>query len=275
MILNDICLVIIFYNGSADIISHVKEFSTYLDTIYIINNNSTNCDIILKKIKKIKNVVVVDNNQNYGVSFALNQGLEFANQNHKKYMLTMDQDSDISKASVVNMLNFIKENQQVASVGPYYGTKLDKGTKLTKQVNYLITSGNLVNVENAIQVGGYTNKLFIDGVDIDFSFKLLANGLTIFKVGNAFMYHKIGEYEKSNLFDIKYLSHKPLRYYYMFRNNIYIYKRFFLLLPLQCTKLFLSLCWGFVKLIFIEINKKEKLKMAINGIWDGVTNANF
>lgn len=270
---SDVCVLVVFYNGNNDVYEHIKEFSRNTDSVCLIDNKSTLVESlqVLEKIKELDGVDIISNTDNYGIAYALNQGLEFAHIRKKKYMLTMDQDSYIDTNSIINLVEYLEKHNDVASVGPYYGMTKKYDMYDTKRVDYLITSGNLVRVQAALQIGGYNSDLFIDSVDFDFSFHLGCEGYTLVKLGTAFMKHKIGEYEASRLLKIRYKAHSPNRYYYIYRNNIYIYRRYRNYYPKQCLKLFLSLIKNTGQLMFLERDKMKKISNAVKGIKDGIS----
>ena len=266
--LTDVCAVIVFYNGDASVIEKIQYLSSFLGRVYIVDNNSNNG--ILNDYKPNKeNIFFIKNFRNEGISYALNQGLKFTLDSGFKLLLTLDQDSFLKKESIERMVQSINPKSGIVSVGPFYGKEKNS---LTQNVSYLITSGNLLYCETINRIGGYNEKLFIDCVDIDLSFNLLSNGYKMQKIANTFMDHKIGEYERSYIFRIKYLGHSPNRYYFIFRNNIYIYKTYTKKLRKKCFKLFLSLLLGLLKIVFIERNKIKKIKYSFKGIKDGINN---
>ena len=272
-IIKDLCITIVFYNGDSTILKKVENYRLLSECIYIVDNNSNDESKSLLRHLELNNLAVIKYNEsNMGISYALNQALEYSTLNKKKFLLTMDQDSEIAQDSVQSMYEAIKKDENLCSVGPYYGFTDDNYPSTDKYVTNLITSGNLVNVEKALAIGGYTEKLFIDCVDIDFSFKVICAGYKMKKIANAHMKHKIGEYERSRILGLRYLSHNPERFYYIYRNNIYIYKTYFWKIPKLCFKLFLSLCYSFVMILFVERNKVKKLRFAFKGIRDGMLN---
>lgn len=268
--IDDVCVVIVFYNGSFDIIDKVINMKKIISKILIVDNHSDKkYEDIFKCLIKVEGVNVIRNKENMGIAYALNQGLEYASKINKKLLLTMDQDSSITGECIKKLVSSIDVDNGIVSVGPFYGEKEVMNTK-NQQVTFLITSGNLVDVESIRKIGGYFTKLFIDCVDVDLSFNLVSHGFRLVKVGGTFMEHKIGEYEKSLLLGVKYLSHNPIRYYYKFRNNIIIYKKYAKVEFNLCLKLFCSLIIEFLKLLFIERNKIQKLHYTKLGIIDGL-----
>lgn len=266
---NDLCIVIIFFNGEESIIEHVKILKRQFPHLLIINNGSgpTATDILVR-LSEIKDITIINNKTNMGIGYALNQALEYALHKDIKLLLTLDQDSEITEETILKMLNKVDISSKVVSVGPYYGEKFNNIIE-DKNVKYLITSGNIIDVHTAFNIGGFNSALFIDCVDIDFSFNLLSNNYRMMKVGGTFMHHKIGEVDRSRFLRLRYLTHSPDRYYYNCRNNVYIYRKYFRKLPVACIKLFLSLWLQIFKIIFIEKRKAAKLLHAKKGIIDG------
>ena len=264
----DVCAVQVFYNGNERSIESAKNLTTCVDKVLIIDNGSEmDSKKLLFEIHDYPNLEIIVNENNMGIAYALNQALKYSEINKYKLLLTMDQDSELQSWDIDKLIDAISVDEGIISVGPFYGqTECYNSADLFS--TYLITSGNLIHVESVKKIGGYTDELFIDCVDIDLSFNILANGFKMMKVKDTSMKHKIGEMENSKIFKINYLSHSPIRFYYKFRNNIYIYKKYFKVMPRLCLKLFVSLILEFFKLIFLENKKLEKLNYVKKGIKD-------
>lgn len=266
---NDICIAVFFYEGEEGLVERVRKLNRNFPHVLIVNNGSGESSLkILGRLSEIGGVTILNNKKNMGIGYALNQALEFAWEQKIQLLLTMDQDSEISERTILRMAGKINVASKIVSVGPYYGERFRR-IKEDKEVTYLITSGNLLDVGTARSVGGFNDELFIDCVDIDFSFGLLVNRYRMIKVGDTFMQHKIGELYRSKFWGIRYLAHSPNRYYYNFRNNVYVYRKYWNKLPGACFKLSLSLCMLVIKILLIEDQKKEKLVCAGKGILEG------
>lgn len=264
----DICVVIVFFNSNNSILDKVFSLKDCVNKILIVDNGSEiEFSSVLEQLNHIDNVVVMQNKRNKGIAYALNQGLKFAHKEEIKLLLTMDQDSCIEKDCIERLAQAIDIEENIISVGPFYDGEEHFSNK---KVTNLITSGNIVHVDTIIKLGGYEDKLFVDCVDIDLSFNILTRGFFMLKVARTQMQHKIGEPEFSPIFKIVYLSHSPIRYFYKYRNNIHIYKKYFRLLPKICFKLMGCLIFETVKVIFWERNKRLKIKFAYLGIRQGI-----
>ena len=269
--IEDICCVVVTYNGSYETIETLLNYEKIFDELIVIDNNSS---LEFKKLltDNIKHANLVFNRENEGIAKALNQGFIYAKDRGSRFLLTMDQDSVMTKEIAVELLNAIDEKEKYISVGPSYkdGNKQD-----FIDANFLITSGNLVLIDAIEKVSGYPEELFIDEVDIDFSWALLSAGYKLRQLGKVIMQHKIGEYEKSKLFRIQYLSHSPIRFYYIYRNTILVFKKYYKKYKRKCIKMVLALLFVDTwQLLLLENHKIEKLTMAIKGVNDGMRNIN-
>ena len=126
-------------------------------------------------------VSYIRNDKNEGIARALNQILGFAEERCYQYFLTLDQDS-VCNPGLIDMYKSIvkpdaaqvtcriidKDNEEIDAV-PFEGNRFII-------VDYCITSGCINNTDAIKQVGGYDERLFIDGVDLDLSLRLKKAG---------------------------------------------------------------------------------------------------
>ena len=101
--------LIITYNP--DLIVLKKNFEAIkdqVDEIAIVDNGSNNINKILNITNK--EAKIIKNDKNMGIAFALNQGMEFFKKNGYSWVITLDQDSILSKDSVKKMMKYSSEN---------------------------------------------------------------------------------------------------------------------------------------------------------------------
>ncbi|WP_255465934.1 glycosyltransferase [Adlercreutzia sp. ZJ242] len=231
----DICAVIISFNCD-DMEKTVESLISQCGCILIVDNGSK--DDYLAHIRRVAssyNVGLIELGENLGQAAALNIGCEAAERAGFPLMLTMDQDSVLCDGCVQELLAGIEKGY--ASVGPNYCGKALR--KRFTDVRYLITSGNLVKVEAMRGAGGFTEELFIDSVDFDFSLKLRKQGYNLAMAKNAMMVHSIGD-RTEGLPGHTILGHSVERHYYIARNQRYILYRYFAFDPVFCIKLWIS-----------------------------------
>ena len=260
-----ICTLIVTYNGTDNVEKQISEYSGISSLVVVDNGSNSNFVDSLKQLNSRFHFELILNNENKGLSCALNQGLDYALKIGAKYLLTMDQDSFIDGNTIKKLMDAFEFDKSVVSVGPYYGETCDN----TTYVNYLITSGNIIDVEVLNKLGGYDNNLFIDNIDIEISFRLLVNGYKMVQVGGTSFNHKIGEMERSRIFKIKYYSHSPERFYWMYRNERYLIRKYKKSLPYLCFKSRVVSILYLLKVLFVERNRFAKIKKARIGWKDG------
>lgn len=269
--IENVCCVVVTYNGTLETINTLLEYEK-LFSILVIVDNSTSMEFRQLLSENINHAHLIFNCKNEGIAKALNQGVAYAKEKKARFLLTMDQDSIITKDIIIELLNAIDEKAGYISVGPAYQ---ESSSKNYIDVSFLITSGNLVLTDAIEEVGGYSEELFIDEVDIDFSWALIKAGYKLRQVANVNMHHKIGEYERSNILGIRYLSHSPIRFYYIYRNSVLVFKKYYKVFGVKCLKMLLALILIDTRqLLFIENNKKAKIHMACKGLIDGMRNIN-
>jgi len=250
--------------------------------LIIDNNSNKNTKDILVKLENDK-IKIIYNEKNYGIARALNEGVKFARKNNFKWILTMDQDS-IAEGKMVDKLlecaKFYANYSRVVSFSPniLYAREIYQNRKIKSKLyqKYLtvITSGNLLNVNIFNKFIKYEEKLFIDSVDFDFCLKLHISNYIIIRCNNAFLFHELGEIRFKKIFGFKihYHIHSPIRKYYMIRNNIYIFKKYFWKFPFFCIKKQIFTILGCLKIFLIEKDKILNIKFMIKGFFHAIIN---
>lgn len=218
--------VVVLYEPTPNELNNINSYIEDIDVLYVIDNSKSRNDDSLPKNAKI---VYIFNNDNIGVSKALNMGAQKAIQEGYSWLLTMDQDTKFKFDTISRMKNAIEthDTTNVGIVTPWHDTKLIIN-KPTESIDYpleVMTSGNLVNLDAYQKVGGYKDWMFIDGIDIEFGLNLNKNGYKIMRLNDVTIDHNLGDIKYKNLLwekDILCTNHNYLRRYYMVRNYLYI-----------------------------------------------------
>jgi len=67
--------------------------------------------------------------------------------------------------------------------------------------------------------------LFIDNVDLEWSFRARSRGYKLFGVCGAHLNHRLGDDRKSILFGLgRIVIHSPIRLYFIMRNRVLLYR---------------------------------------------------
>lgn len=260
------CTVV--YNPDDAVLKNLSTYSGKVN-ICVVVDNSERKNEISKEIEKDDKIIYVSMGGNKGIAAALNKGIEILVKRKVEYVLTMDQDSQFPTSCYDKIIALIeKYKSKYSVVGLNFNKELDTECEEIKEVLYWLTSGNFVNVDNFLEVGGFIDELFIDYVDIEFGYRLFKNGLRIGYLEGYSLEHKIGNPIEIRLFGKKYyaMNHSPIRYYYRYRNSYYLYlndKSFFR------KEFFKEIFVNIPKMLFFEKNRLEKMKMIRKGLTDG------
>ena len=182
-----------------------------------------------QKFQTLNHVRYIAFHQNCGIAYALNYILNIVGD--FDYLLTMDQDSCFSQAMICkyknNILNF-KENDRCVAV---YSINWRQKVDYNEQYEYIsgaITSGAIIDINIARQLGGFNEKLFIDQVDFEYCYRARRAGYKILQFNDIKMSHHLGISKRYSFFCVQYdLSfHEGIRKYYILRNNLYVMKRY-------------------------------------------------
>jgi len=225
-----------------------KNFTT---EIIVIDNNSSDgsCQMIKERFPKVS---LIENSLNVGFAKANNQGVSIAN---GEYLLILNPDTYLAEDTIKNVFDFVSNKKDVGAIGvklidgignflpeskrniptvkvaalkiagnskSYYANHIDENE--ISEVDILTGAFLLIKRRVYEVVGGFDEDYFMYGEDIDFSYKLLRNGLQNYYLGNTSIIHYKGE---STVKDISYLKHfyGAMRVFYNkhFRVNLFYY----------------------------------------------------
>lgn len=263
-----VCAVTVFYQPDLSAINNTRLLANLVGQVVVVVNGLCEPENKLEEQFSNFRVKIIYNSENMGIAYALNQGVQYATQNRFDFVLTMDQDSGLYMDSVEHLLRALEQHRELTSVCCNYIGADDNSAFIEKDT--VITSGNLTYTKAIKDVNGFTEKLFIDYVDLDFCLKLKEKGFRIAVIPNAKIQHTIGNVEKRRIFgrQIVISHHSPIRYYYMARNHQYFIHRFRETFPGVCKKNTLVYLYGSVIALLFERNRLQVIKMKIRGICD-------
>ena len=188
---------------------------------------------------------------NLGVAAAHNLGIDWAEQQGFSHLLLLDQDSLAGPDMVLQLLKpfyaCASGEPPIALAGPAY-TSLHSSQPPSFHIfrfpfsrriyihtrapdalvttDLLISSGALMSIKVARQVGKMREDFFIDRVDTDWCLRARARGYRLVGVCAARLTHRLGERSTSVWWGRwrRIPMHRPERYYYMVRNSLLLYR---------------------------------------------------
>lgn len=237
------------------------------------------------------------NPENRGLAAAINQGIKEARDfwPDTEYALLLDQDSEPLTGAIEELLDQARYlrtyNANAACVGPslfdlgtglHHGFHQQKGW-LWKRVrplpgdsrpvrcSSLNGSGTLVPIDLFESLGGLDESLFIDHVDTEWAFHVLAKGHALYGVPQAEFLHRMGENSKRIwlLGWRPWPMRSPQRHQWLFRNAVILMRRPYI--PITWKG------WAIAKLtltvlvqLMIDPQRGSQLRHMAHGIWEGI-----
>ncbi|NLO71926.1 MAG: rhamnosyltransferase [Porphyromonadaceae bacterium] len=283
--------IIITFNPQIERIRfQISRLLLQTNTVIIVDNNSSNIEELEQILVKFnpEKVHIVKNQNNEGLGYAQNVGIKKAIELGAAKVLLMDDDSTIEDNFVGELLKaeqeLIDKGEKIGAIGPvYFNKETNEQYPVTKYIgpfiqrklpkntpvkaSFLISSGTLISTDVLKDVGMMNEELFIDYIDVDWSFRARKMGYNLYVAPFAKMNHVIGE-KRLSVLGRKVSYHAPLRKYYLFRNSIYMIKNPNISLGYKIREIVFNFVRFFVYLIYSE-NKKAFVKYSLHGLRDG------
>lgn len=237
------------------------------------------------------NVHVVRNPENEGLGRAYNHGARLARDAGCRFVLLMDQDSLVAPDLVERLVaahESLRPDTHVGAVGaafvdahtgrpaPFVRIGFPLNRKIPApdhgcvEADFLISSGTLIALDVIDAVGGMDESLFIDNVDLEWSFRARAAGYRLFGVGDARMTHRIGHALHRLPLGLGHvIVHAPVRLYYMMRNRVLLYRQAHtpgVWIAQDVPRLVLKL----LRLSLFVPPRRRNLRAMVRGLVDGV-----
>ena len=281
---SDISAVVVTYQPDALVLENLRRLLRQVPAVIVVDNGSVGESAkVVEAAGNLAGVELIRNGSNLGIATALNVGIRQALRAGCQWVATFDQDSSISDGYFEELFRAYHACPAPEKVGMVVPGKCSPQAAapapVTVSVDSLfsytpaaITSGSLTKAGVFPAAGMYDEGLFIDFVDVDFCLQLRKNGFKILKAKRAVLNHELGTKETRNLLGLKisFRSHSTWRHYYMMRNRILLYRRYFTVFPMWvCCEAGL-ICYDFTKIICLEDKTAVRLRTVCKGIGDGL-----
>lgn len=243
-----VCAVIVAYEPNyAHIIELLVECLAQCEGVVLVNNGNP---IALPSFTH-SHVKHIQSRGNIGLAAAQNLGVAWAAAHEYPYVWFIDQDSWPAAGLVQTLRLAFDELESTraspAAVGPCLVDHRDgvatpfvrftfggvaryhpSAHAATIPCDFLIASGMLTSVARFHEIGPWEEALFIDNVDLEWSFRARAQGFQCFGISTARLSHTLGDaVARFSLLGRTHslYFHAPRRQYYMMRNRIALYRR--------------------------------------------------
>ena len=241
--IKQIYTVLVSYNATEQELNLVVN-ELLRQTSFVVICNNSKIDLIYHHPK----IKVLNFGDNLGIARAQTLGMTWAYEDGADFVLQMDQDSlpdpDMVKLLLESYLALGIANYNIGLIGPRAYDRYSKKLQSNKSnlaffqkgkivvdfegidfVDSMISSGSLIPKIAFQKNGGMLDELFIDHVDLEYCWRLKANGFLIARNNKAKLAHRSGEGRLRFLIIFDVAVSAPIRHYYWFRNFLYLFNR--------------------------------------------------
>lgn len=266
--------VVVLYNPNfSEVKKNISSYIKYLDRLYCIDNSDVNNSIFFSGSK----FRYVFNQNDGGLAKALAYGCSLAIEDGAEILVTLDQDTMFQEKSLEKLISVVCGNKEVVATPNIKRIVRCNGERKFKneamyplkneKVSWAITSGTVFSASLYNDIGGFDRKLFIGQIDQDFCTAVYRSGYSILRIGTAFIYQELGNATEHHFLWKKVYAPNllPNRYYYVFRNERYLRKKWGKYYKKNKVELYKYI----VVVILYERHKYRKLQLMLQGFRDG------
>jgi len=247
--LESVIPIIVTYNPNHEILGGLLDSLSAFKSVKLVDNGSSNSNIINDLPLKYANIQVSLLSTNCGLAEAQNKAVNLIEDEipESVFILLFDQDSvpldDCIEVLYQHANSLIEGGVRLGVIGPalsdsYSDSRfgfIKNGKRRYKQVSKnhtfecdgINSSGSLIPLAVWQELNGNNSELFIDHVETDWCFRVIAAGYVCYGTFDALLSHSMGESTiKYWLFGQKSMPDRaPKRHYYLFRNSMFLQKQ--------------------------------------------------
>lgn len=218
--------IVVLFKPSPDVYQNIETYLDRVACLYVVDNSPIPSSASERLLEEEK-VKLLSSSKNIGIAEAYNLGLESAHCDGYHWLITMDQDSFFEPHQMERFLEDFSQVQKdnLGIYAPLHNVKF-LSQEEDKQVLVAMSSGSIVNIELALDSGGFDSALFIDEVDHEFCLRIQQKDCLVIQNSRVFVNHSLGKMEENGR-----KKYSATRLYYMTRNHYYIKKRYQYLYP--------------------------------------------
>jgi rhamnosyltransferase len=277
---HDICAIIVTYHPTPHMVTNIGKVLEQGTSVIVVDNGSCAEELApLNQLSSIPGFQLLENGENLGIAEALNHGIIRAKQQGFSWVALFDQDSEITEHYFSIMLqtwNSHPYRDRVASLHPRY---VEAGTDIEPVIERAadggpmvsITSGALMPIWIFDRIGLFASEYFIDEVDTEFCLRIRAAGYTLADSREAVLLHSVGNPKAASVLGFRFrpTHHSVIRRYYMTRNRIVTFRKYFRHFPgWMLGSMYLGLK-DTAKCLIGEGDRARKFRAIVLGSWDG------
>ena len=261
-------MLTVLYKPKEEYIRNIKQFCKGVDCLLIIDNSPSSNEESVKKLgKEITVIYLYQNGHNLGLCKAINIGMGELIKRGYRWGLYVDQDSKYCN-DVLTIYKKVIDSYAgtIGVIGPQheFDRRRLKRRNGYREKEWLMTSGCLFNLKVFDSIGGFDERIFLDGLDVEYCLRCKKMGYKVIQCREAVVHHHPANTKEISLGSIKlkYGWDKPVRYYYKIRADVYMLHNY---MTFYCV---VDLLVKLVKIVVLFDDKKTYLNAYKYGIRD-------
>ena len=224
-------------------VNSIKKSFLVNPVIVVVDNDSPNNDLIILKDELDEDVVLLEATSNNGFAAGTNIGIKYALDNNADYIMLLNNDTEIDPYMISKLCNYVNDQTAVSPKMYYYDNPniiwfaggeykkrtggfyhigcddidCDKYSSII-QCGFLTGCCIMLSGDSIRKTGLLDEKYFMYMEDVDYSLRLINNGISLLMIPEAKLWHKVGSSSGG--------ERSILSIYYGSRNRLYLQKKF-------------------------------------------------
>jgi rhamnosyltransferase len=282
MTAQSVCAVIVTYHPSAKMLENIAQVLAQVQGLVVVDNGSNADELArLRVASQTLGFQLIENGKNLGLAEALNQGVRWAKSQGYPWVILFDQDSRITEGFIRQMFTAWESHPDRERVGSTHPKYVDPETGIEPLVRRARDGGPVVSTTSGAlmptwifdRIGWFASEYFIDCVDIEYSLRARTAGYLIADSTQAVLLHHAGHPRRLSFLGFSFgpTHHSAMRRYYMSRNRIAVYRKYFRVFPRWVLQSMNESLRDTIKCFVSEQNRARKFRNFLLGTWDGLT----
>lgn len=257
--------------------THVERIAEQVEVVILVDDSGNPSRQDTVTLAGMEKVTLLRNEDNLGIAAALNRGIARAGAMGCDWIITLDDDTLVSRTYLDDVFSFVQTNAHpdagliaCSREGSIPRTQEDPSGFKIKHT--LITSGCVFEFSTFQEIGGFDERMFIDLVDFDFCTRLRRSGRSLVQLNKAGMAHRVGDARKVHVLGMTIMvyNHAPFRLYYQMRNVFFFARKHLAFDPILSVYLLLDMFRLPLKAMVFEPHKRARLFYLYTGLLDGL-----
>lgn len=269
-----VAIVITYFPDVKETVLNIKQYIAYIDKLIIWENTpvKVRSEYKITIPEYSDKILYMSTDKNEGTAYPINRCIEWAIKNNYSHILTMDQDGYWENfTDFVKNVSIIQESGNQCIMTPNIN-HLYNNNQFSFEKDSFITSGTIFPLSVVTRIGNFNEALFVDGVDLDYSLRVIKNGIKIVTFPSSHLIQNFGNPIQSKNFKFITSNYSAKRTHNVVKNHFLIYRKYKKFLTQQQKRMiFRSYTTDrLIKIVLLEKDKCAKIYAILKGIYLGL-----